>query len=131
MDPVTAVAAASVALVAKGALESAAQEAGRAGWAGGARLLERLRTRFRGDGAAEAALDEVTRAPDDDGARQNLERVLAAHMLRDRAFEDEMRRTVDEAVAAQGQGPQVSAGLIKNATVFNEKVEIQGDWNIS
>ncbi|MEU6843264.1 hypothetical protein ABZ930_15475 [Streptomyces sp. NPDC046716] len=131
MDPVTAVAAASVALVAKGALESAAQEAGRAGWAGGARLLERLRARFRGDHAAEAALEGVTRAPDDEGALAHLERLLAAHMLRDHAFEAELRRVVAEAEAARTKGSQVSAGVIKNATVFNEKVEIQGDWNIS
>jgi Flp pilus assembly protein TadD len=131
MDPVTAVAAASVALVVKAALESAGQEAGRSGWNGGTRLIERIRARFRGDAAAEAALVEVTRAPDDESARQALERVLAAHMLLDRGFEDEIRRMVDEAVATQGKGAQVNAALIKNAQVFNEKVEIQGDWNIS
>lgn len=131
MDPVTAVAAASVALVVKGALESAGQEAGRSGWSGGARLLERIRGRFRGDPAAEAALDEVTRAPEDEVAQQALERTLAAHMLRDRAFEDAIRLAVDEAVAAHGRTAQVNAALIKNAQVFNEKVEIQGDWNIS
>ncbi|MFE0191973.1 hypothetical protein [Streptomyces sp. NPDC058989] len=131
MDPVTAVAAAGVALVVKGALESAGQEAGRSGWNGGARLIERIRTRFRGDSAAEAALVEVTRAPDDESAQQALERTLAAHMLLDRGFEDEVRRMVDEAVAAQGKGAQVNAALIKNSQVFNEKVEIKGDWNIS
>ncbi|MFD0023857.1 hypothetical protein [Streptomyces sp. NPDC058382] len=131
MDPVTAVAAASVALVVKGALESAAQEAGRSGWNGGARLMERIRARFRGDSAAEAALVEVTRAPDDESAQIALERAIAAHMLLDRGFEGEMRRMVDEAVAAQGKGAQVNAALIKNSQVFNEKVEIKGDWNIS
>ncbi|WP_327672198.1 MULTISPECIES: hypothetical protein [unclassified Streptomyces] len=131
MDPVTAVAAAGVALVVKGALESTGQEAGRAGWTGGARLIERIRTRFRGDTPAESALDQVTRVPDDENAQQELERLLAAHMLLDRSFEDEMRRTVDEAVAARGKGAQVNAALIKNAQVFNEKVEIKGDWNIS
>lgn len=131
MDPVTAVAAAGVALVVKGALESAGQEAGRSGWNGGARLIERIRARFRGDSAAEATLVEVTRAPDDESAQSALERFIAAHMLLDRSFEDEMRRTVDEAVAAQGRGAQVNAALIKNSQVFNEKVEIKGDWNIS
>ncbi|MGW0538068.1 hypothetical protein [Streptomyces sp. NPDC003032] len=131
MDPVTAVAAAGVALVVKGALESAGQEAGRSGWNGGARLIERIRARFRGDSAAETALVEVTRAPDDESAQQTLERVLAAHMLLDRGFENEMRRMVDEAVTAQGRGAQVNAALIKNSQVFNEKVEIKGDWNIS
>ncbi|MFJ4713967.1 hypothetical protein [Streptomyces sp. NPDC088785] len=133
MDSVTAVAAASAALVAGGALESAAQEAGRAGWAGGVRLVERIRARFRGDHVAEAALAGVTRAPDDADARADLERLLAVHMLRDRAFADELRRAVDEAATAtaRGTGPQVSAALIKNATVFHDKVEIQGDWNVS
>ncbi len=131
MDPVTAVAAAGVALVVKGALESAGQEAGRSGWTGGARLIERVRARFRGDSAAEAALVEVTRAPDDENAQQVLERLLTAHMLLDRGFEDEVRRLVNEAVAASSSGAQVSAALIKNSQVFNEKVEIKGDWNIS
>ncbi|MEU8139497.1 hypothetical protein [Streptodolium elevatio] len=131
MDPVTAVAAATVALLAKGALESAGQEAGRSGWSGGARLLARIRARFRGDPAAEAALDEVTRAPDDESARQVLELTLATHMRSDRAFEDEVRRMVDESVAGTGNTTQVNAAVIKNAQVFNEKVEIQGDWNIS
>jgi hypothetical protein len=132
MDPVTAVAAAGVALVVKGALETAGQEAGRSGWAGGARLVERIRARFRGDADAEGALDRVTDAPDDEGARRELERRLAAHMLLDEHFEAEIRRLVDEAVAAQGRsGPQISAALIKNAQVFNGKVEVQGDWTTS
>lgn len=131
MDPVTAVAAAGVALMAKGALESVGQEAGRSGWGGGARLVERIRARFRGDTDAQNALNRLTRTPGDETAQQELERVIAAHMLRDRSFEDEMRRLVDEAVNAQGRGAQVNAALIKNAQVFNEKVEVQGDWNIS
>lgn len=132
MEPVTAVAAAGVALVVKAALEGAGQEAGRSGWNVGARLIERFRARFRGDRAAETALHRVTEAPDDKPARRELERLLAAHMLLDRGFEDETRRMVDEAVAAQGKGrgAQVNAAVIKNAQVFNEKVEIQGDWNV-
>lgn len=130
MDPVTAVAAAGVALVAKGALESAGQEAGRSGWNGGARLVERIRARFRGDADAEGALDRVTGTPDDEDARQALERQLAAHMLLDTGFETEIRRLVDEAVAARG-GSQISAALIKNAQVFNGKVEVRGDWRTS
>ncbi|GAA3839037.1 hypothetical protein ACFS5L_35535 [Streptomyces phyllanthi] len=132
MDPVTAVAAAGVALVVKGALEAAGQEAGRSGWSGGARLVERIRARFRGNTEAEDALDRVTAAPDDEEAHQNLERLLAAHMLLDSGFETEIRRLVDEAVAAQGHGgAQISAALIKNAQVFNGKVEVQGDWTTS
>ncbi|MGW5776715.1 hypothetical protein [Streptomyces sp. NPDC003863] len=132
MDPLTAIAAAGVALVVKGALEATGQEAGRSGWNGGARLVERIRARFRGDTEAEAALERVTEVPDDESGQQLLERILAAHMLRDRQFEDDLRRFVDEAVAAGGRGgPQVSAALIKNAQVFNEKVEIKGDWNVS
>ncbi|MFF0085797.1 hypothetical protein ACFYR1_39775 [Streptomyces canus] len=132
MDPVTAVAAAGVALVVKGALETAGQEAGRSGWAGGARLMERIRARFRGNADAEGALDRVTGSPDDENAQQELERQLAAHMLLDSGFETEMRRLVDEAVAAQGRsGAQISAALIKNAQVFNGKVEVQGDWTTS
>ncbi|MEU3742705.1 hypothetical protein AB0E78_37345 [Streptomyces sp. NPDC032198] len=131
MDPLTAAAAAGVALVVKGMAESAAQEAGRSGWNGGARLVERIRARFRGDTDAEGALDQVQRQPDDESAQEQLQRVLLAHMLRDRDFEADVRRMVDEAVAAQGGGAQVNAALIKNAQVFNQKVEIQGDWNIS
>ncbi|MCX5259814.1 hypothetical protein [Streptomyces canus] len=132
MDPVTAVAAAGVALVVKGALETAGQEAGRSGWAGGARLMERIRARFRGNADAEGALDRVTGSPDDENAQQELERQLAAHMLLDSGFETEIRRLVDEAVAAQGRsGAQISAALIKNAQVFNGKVEVQGDWTTS
>ncbi|MCX4862317.1 hypothetical protein OG426_08945 [Streptomyces canus] len=132
MDPVTAVAAAGVALVVKGALETAGQEAGRSGWAGGARLMERIRARFRGNADAEGALDRVTGSPDDENAQQELERQLAAHMLLDSGFETEIRRLVDEAVAAQGRsGAQISAALIKTAQVFNGKVEVQGDWTTS
>jgi hypothetical protein len=132
MDPVTAVAAAGVALVVKGALESAGQEAGRSGWSGGARLVERIRARFRGNADAQEALDRVTHAPDDEEAHQDLERLLAAHMLLDPGFETEVRRLVDEAVAAQGgRGPQISAALIKNAQVFNGEVTVQGDWKTS
>ncbi|MCX5229379.1 hypothetical protein ABZY16_36780 [Streptomyces sp. NPDC006553] len=132
MDPLTAIAAAGVALVVKGALEATGQEAGRSGWTGGARLVARIRERFRGDGDAEAALERVTDAPDDETGRHDLERMLQAHMLRDRDFESDIRQLVDEAVAASGRGgPQVSAALIKNAQIFNEKVEIKGDWNVS
>ncbi|NUJ99840.1 hypothetical protein HRW23_23155 [Streptomyces lunaelactis] len=133
MDPVTAIAAAGVALVAKGALESVGQEAGRSGWGSAGRLVDRIRARFRGDAEAEGAMDRVAQSPDDETAHQDLERLLAAHMLRDRDFETEMRRLIDEAVAAQGGrgGAQVNAALIKNAQVFNEKVEVQGDWNVS
>ncbi|MGW0031897.1 hypothetical protein ACWDXD_18965 [Streptomyces sp. NPDC003314] len=132
MDPLTAIAAAGVALVVKGALEATGQEAGRSGWTGGARLVARIRERFRGDADAETALERVADAPDDEDRQQDLERMLAAHMLRDRQFESDIRQMVDEAVAAGGRpGPQVSAALIKNAQVFNEKVEIKGDWNVS
>ncbi|MFD6326717.1 hypothetical protein ACFWOL_28555 [Streptomyces sp. NPDC058442] len=132
MDPVTAVAAAGVALVVKGALETAGQEAGRSGWTGGARLVERIRARFRGNAEAQGALDRVTATPEDEGAQEDLERQLAAQMLLDEGFETEIRRLVDEAVAAQGRsGAQISAALIKNAQVFNGKVEVQGDWTTS
>ncbi|MGA5196663.1 hypothetical protein [Streptomyces exfoliatus] len=132
MDPLTAIAAAGVALVVKGALEATGQEAGRSGWTGGARVIARIRERFRGDGDAEAALDRVTDTPDDETGQEDLERMLAAHMLRDRGFESDIRQLVDEAVAASGRGgPQINAALIKNAQVFNEKVEIKGDWNVS
>lgn len=130
MEPITAVAIVGVSLVAKGALESAGQEAGRSGWAGGARLLERLQARFRGDGDAEGALDRVQRSPDDDDAQEQLMRILLTYMLRDPSFEADVRRLVKKAEAGQG-GAQVRAAYIKNAQVFNEKVEIKGDWNNS
>ncbi|MFD9425420.1 MULTISPECIES: hypothetical protein [unclassified Streptomyces] len=131
MDPITAAAVAGVALIVKGALESAGQEAGRSGWGGGARLMERMRARFRGDTEAEGALDRVQLSPGDTVAQEELQRMVLAHMLRDRDFEADIRRAVDEAVAAQGGQAQVNAAVIKNAQVFNEKVEIKGDWNIS
>lgn len=131
MDPITAVAVAGVALVVKGALETTGQEAGRAGWGGGARLVERLRARFRSDTDAAGALDRVQQRPGDTAAQEELTRLLLAHMLRDRDFEAEIRSSVDDAVAAQGGRSQVNAAVIKNAQVFNEKVEVQGDWNIS
>lgn len=131
MDPITAAAVAGVALIVKGALESAGQEAGRSGWGGGARLMERMRARFRGDTEAEGALDRVQQSPGDTVAQEELQRMVLAHMLRDRDFEADIRRAVDEAVAAQGGQAQVNAAVIKNAQVFNEKVEIKGDWNIS
>ncbi|MBT2405036.1 MULTISPECIES: hypothetical protein [unclassified Streptomyces] len=131
MDPVTAVAAAGVALVAQGALQSVGEEAARSGWNSGVRLVERIRARFRGDTQAEGALDRVAQAPDDEDALQELERRLAAYMLQDRAFEAEMRQLVDKAVSSQGRGAQVNAAMIKNVQVFNEKVEVQGDWNMS
>ncbi|MDA5284188.1 hypothetical protein [Streptomyces sp. Isolate_45] len=131
MDPITAIAVAGVALVVKGALETTGQEAGRAGWGGGVQLIERLRARFRGDSGAEAALDQLQQSPGDTAAQEELQRMLLAHMLRDRDFEAEIRRTVDEAVAARGGRGQVNAAVIKNAQIFNEKVEVQGDWNIS
>ncbi|MEU3205980.1 hypothetical protein ABZ702_19300 [Streptomyces cyaneofuscatus] len=131
MDPITAAAVAGVALVVKGALESAGEEAGRSGWSGGARLVERLRSRFRGDSEAEGALDRVQQSPADEGAQEQLQRLLLAHMLRDRAFEADVRRSIDEAVASGVGRAQVNAAVIKNSQVFNEKVEIKGDWNIS
>ncbi|MGW5849656.1 hypothetical protein ACWFQ8_17155 [Streptomyces sp. NPDC055254] len=131
MDPITAIAVAGVALVAKGVLETAGQEAGRASWGGGVQLVERLRARFRGDSEAEAALDRVRRSPQDTAAQDHLQRMLLAHMLRDRDFEAEIRRTVDEAVTARGGPGHVNAAVIKNAQIFNAKVEVQGDWNIS
>jgi hypothetical protein len=131
MDPITAVAVAGVALVVKGALETTGQEAGRVGWGGGVRLVERLRARFRGDTEAEGALEQVQQSPGDTAAQEELQRMLLAYMLRDRDFEAEIRQTIDEAVAARGGQGQVNAAVIKNAQVFNEKVEIQGDWNIS
>ncbi|MEU6271795.1 hypothetical protein ABZ871_05125 [Streptomyces populi] len=94
--------------------------------------MERIRAHFRGNAEAEGALDRVTTVPDDESAQRNLERQLAAQMLLDAGFETEIRRLVDEAVAAQGRsGAQISAALIKNAQVFNGKVEVQGDWTTS
>lgn len=107
-------------------------EAGRSGWGGGARLVERIRARFRGDAVAEEAMESVRRDPADAQAREELHRILLAHMLRDSAFENDVRSLLQETVNAQrARAPQVSAAVIKNAQVFNEKVEIKGDWNIN
>ncbi|MFD3675631.1 hypothetical protein [Streptomyces sp. NPDC058613] len=74
----------------------------------------------------------MRQSPTDATAQDELQRMLLVHMLRDREFEAEIRRIVD-AVVASGGGTrgQVNAAVIKNSQVFNEKVEIQGDWNIS
>ncbi|RMI41440.1 hypothetical protein [Streptomyces triticirhizae] len=130
MEPITAIAIAGVGLVAKGALESAGEEAGRAGWGGGERLLTRLRARFRGDAEAEAALGRVQRAPEDEQARETLQRMLLTHLTRDPDFAAEVRELVREAGQVERLGGQVNAVSIKNAQVFNEKVEIKGSWNI-
>jgi len=118
--------------VVKGALESAGQEAGRSGWSGGARLVERIRARFRGNEEAENALDRVTEVPDDESAHEGLERQLAAHMLLDPGFEADVRGMVDEAFSVMGRNDaQINAALIKYAQVFNAKVEVHGDWKTS
>ncbi|MBC9729376.1 hypothetical protein H8R17_32755 [Streptomyces sp. TRM68367] len=133
MDPVTATVVAAAALVAKGALESAGSEAGRSSWAGAARLVERVRTRFGDDTEATAVLDQVQLAPDDEAAVEALRRLIHSYVLRDPQFEADIKALVTEANALGGAGSRgtVNATVIKNATTFNEKVEFQGDLNIN
>jgi hypothetical protein len=132
MDPITATAAAAAALVARSALESAGGEAGRSSWAGAARLVERIRTRFGADGEATAALDGVRQNPDDEAALTSLRRLIHSYVLRDAQFEADLKALVTEADAtgADSRGT-VNATVIKNATTFNEKVDFQGGLNIN
>jgi hypothetical protein len=94
------------------------------------RLVERVRTRFRGDDAAENALVQAQQDPADDGALEELQRVLMIHMLQDREFKEDIVELVGQIQAArQEKGTSVSAAVIKNSNVFNEQVNISGDWN--
>ncbi|MGY5130890.1 hypothetical protein ACWGJW_00420 [Streptomyces nigrescens] len=133
MEPITATAVAAAALVAKGALESAGGEAGRSAWQGVTQLVERIKQRFGGDSDATAALGLALHSPDDEQAVDALRHLIHTYMLRDPQFGADVTRLVDASVSAQaakGTG-SVNAAVIKNATTFNEKVEFQGDFNIS
>lgn len=133
MDPVTATAVAAAALVAKGALESAAGEAGRSSWAGVTRLVGRIRARFGSDGEATAALAQAQENPGDEAAVDALRRLIHSYALRDAQFEADLQALVTEARAAgttESRGT-VNATVIKNATIFNEKVDFQGDLKIN
>lgn len=132
LDPITITAVAAAAIAAKGAVETAGNEAGRASWNGAARLVARIRTRFGGNAEAEAALSAAQAQPHDENAVSGLQFMLSAYMARDAEFLREMRGLVDEITARQGGGPgSVNAAVIKNVTVNHGKVEIQGDWNIN
>lgn len=134
MDPITTAAVAGAALVARSALQSAGEGAGRSSWAAVTRLTTRIRARFGGDDQAEAVLASAVENPEDDTAREELQRMLHAYMLRDREFESDLRSLVDEAVKAQGAaaGPgSVNAAVIKNVQVNHGKVEVSGDLNFS
>ncbi|GGP00210.1 hypothetical protein [Wenjunlia tyrosinilytica] len=133
MDPITATAIAAAAIAAKGALESAGGEAGRASWAGASSLVERIRRRFGGDSEAERALEEAQQHPADETAVAGLQQMVHAYMLRDPAFQRDLRRMVDAAVAAQSTGGRgnVNAAVIKTVQVNHGKVEVQGDLNFN
>lgn len=132
LDPITLTAVAAAAIAAKGAVESAGNEAGRASWDGASRLIARIRTRFGGNAEAQATLSAAQAQPFDESAVSGLQFMLSAYMARDEEFLREMRGLVNEITARQDGGPvSVNAAVIKNVQVNHGKVEIQGDWNIS
>ncbi|MEY9845887.1 hypothetical protein [Streptacidiphilus sp. MAP5-3] len=133
MDPITTAAVAGAALVASSALQSAGDGVGKASVAAVTRLTTRIRDRFRGDPQAVAALQRAVESPEDEVARDGLQRLLHAYMLQDRAFESELRAMIDEAIKVQGSpgGGSVNAAVIKNVQVNHGKVEVKGDLNFS
>jgi hypothetical protein len=92
-----------------------------------------VQTEFRGDATAEGALARVERTPEETTALENLQRVLVIYMMRDRSFQEDITQMVDQVRTLQRHGhvTTITANSIKNSTIFNEKAEIAGDFNIS
>ncbi|WP_158566736.1 AfsR/SARP family transcriptional regulator [Actinomadura craniellae] len=112
-----------------------AVRAGRTGEAGSgprSELVERVRVRLSDDRADEAALAWVERNPGDSEMLERLRRVIMAYLVRDDSFAVEVRRLVRPEPKAEstGRGVTINAKTIKNAQVFNEKVEVTGDLRI-
>ncbi len=129
MELVFAAASAAVALVVQTAAQTIGEKSGTASWDAAQSVVERIRSRFRGDQEAENALLEIEAQPEEGQAQETLRRMLAAYMMRDEAFRDDVLALVEQADISDSRGPAIQASVIKNANVFNGKVEISGDWN--
>ncbi|WP_433700781.1 hypothetical protein [Nocardiopsis sp. CA-288880] len=129
MELVFAAASAAVALLVQTAVKTIGEKSGNASWGVAKSVVERIRMRFRGDQEAEEVLAAVETRPEEGQAQESLQRVLASYMLRDQQFCDELVELVERAAEKPAGGTGISASVIKNANVFNEKVEISGDWN--
>ncbi|MCG5214047.1 AfsR/SARP family transcriptional regulator [Streptosporangium sp. KLBMP 9127] len=120
-------------LVAEGARKGNSKGIGAAWLSPSAPLIERVRTRFHGDLAAQGTLAQVELNPADVVAVTALERVLIMHLIRDLAFFEDITRLVDQAHTAKqaASGPAIVANTIKTAAVYHAPVTISGDFNIS
>ncbi len=131
MEPVFAAASAAVALVVQTAAKAVGEKSANASWSAAKSLVERIRDRFGGDREAEGALRAVESEPQEPRAQESLQRMVTAYMLRDQGFCDELVDLVERARASSPGGAAIQASVIKNANVFNDKVEISGDWNLN
>lgn len=131
MEPVFAAASAVVALVVQSAAKNIGEESGKASWGAAKSVVERIQKRFRGDREAEDSLRDIEGMPKKPEVQDSLQRLLVAYMLRDQKFHDELVELVERAGEASFGGASIQASVIKNANVFNDKVEIAGDWNLN
>ncbi|GAB3698330.1 hypothetical protein [Nocardiopsis oceani] len=129
MEPVLATATAAVALLSGAALKSLGTKAGADSWKAVKSLFELVKSRFSGDPEAEKSLAVLGDEPQEEAAQESLQRMLAAYMLRDQEFQEELNRLVNEAAPRSHGHGDVNASVVKNAHVFNDRVEISGDWN--
>ncbi|WP_165964206.1 bacterial transcriptional activator domain-containing protein [Actinomadura sp. KC216] len=98
----------------------------------GAVLIGRLRAHFAGDAPAEVALARTIRDPDDANAVSLLKRAIFSALLRDPSFAEDVRRLA--AVDSDPAGTEtraISATTIGTATVFNDCVQVSGDFTIN
>ncbi|MFF8767764.1 hypothetical protein ACF07Q_24880 [Nocardiopsis dassonvillei] len=129
MELAFAAASAAVALVVQTAAQTIGEKSGNASWDAAKSVVERIRSRFAGDREAEGTLAAIENHPEEEGNQESLQRMLAAYMLRDQQFRDELIEMTEKAGRTSSGGAAIQASMIKNANVFNEKVQISGDWN--
>ena len=102
------------------------------GGTGGTALAGRLRAQFTEDPAAATILAWVVREPDSHDAVAALERALVAALARDRSFADDVRRLAGAPSPTSPTRPvSINATTIGKATVFNETVQVSGDFTIN
>ncbi|WP_306369542.1 hypothetical protein [Nocardiopsis sp. CC223A] len=129
MELVFAAASAAVALLVQGALKTIGEKSGGASWDAGKAVLDRVRSRFSGDPEAEVVLSELEEAPGEESSQESVHRMLVSYMVRDQRFREELVELLEKAKGEVPPGTSINANVIKNANVFNQKVEISGDWN--